>query len=330
MNNELRKLVDSILIPHTAFQHALRRLEQGFESVGGNEPLGYSVIGESRCGKTTLVNHFASLHPTIREKEGLKMPVLVVTTPAKPTIKSMASCLLAGLGDPLAEMRETENQKTARLLKIIKTHGTRVIVLDEIQHFVERYSNKVMYQVADWLKIVLDEAGVMVVVVGLPHSNAVLLQNEQLRGRFAARIRIPRFDWSEENLRLEYCAMLDAFGHALTPFSLPDIGSEEIAYRFFLATGGLTGYVVKILRQATWDAIDENRKVINLSHLESAYSDAIWDEEITPGPNPFSKKIPVGMDVLEHAKTIGMAILEEKKPKRGRKTQAPDLLRAVL
>jgi hypothetical protein len=330
MNDELRKLVDSILIPHTAFQDSLRRLEQGFNSIGGGAPIGYSVIGESGCGKTTLVNHFAALHMTKREQEGLKVPIMMVTTPAKPTIKGMASSMLASLGDPLSESRESENQKTLRLAKILKESGTRVIVIDEIQHLVGRYSNKVLYSVADWLKILLDEAGLMVVIVGLPHSNALLMQNEQFRRRFAGRIRLPRFDWEVEESRMEFCALLEAFQNALGPFSLPDLGNEEMAYRFFLATGGLTGYLVNVLRQVTWDAIDDNRKVIKLEHLEIAYEKAVWEEEEKTGPNPFTKKVPLGMDAISHAKSVGLAKIEITKPRRGRKPKAPDLLRAVL
>jgi len=331
MNNQLRKHVNTILIPHTAFHRGLQRLEQGFNSVEGNDAFGFSVIGESRCGKTTLVKYFASLHPKIREAEGLKTPILLATTPSKPTIKGMASSLLAGLGDPMAEIRESENQKTQRLLKLIKASGTRVIILDEVQHFVERYSNKVMYQVADWLKIVLDESGVMVVVSGLPYSNAVLLQNEQLRGRFLARLTLPRFDWTDEDSRLEFRHMLAAFNEAMIPFSLPDLGSEEMAYRFFLASGGLTGYVVKILKQATWNVLDEGKTVITMADLETAYTDALWDEEQdVQKQNPFGKKLPTTQEMFEHAQQMGKAVITEPKRRRGRPPKGPEPLAGVL
>ncbi len=51
------------------------------------------------------------------------------------------------------------------------------MVVDEFQHFVDKGSQKIQHHVADWLKVLLDESEVAVVVAGLETSMAVLYRS---------------------------------------------------------------------------------------------------------------------------------------------------------
>ena len=289
---QIRNLIDSTLVPHTAFQAAKDRVMQCLEHANGaNEPICLLVGSESRTGKTTLIESVYMEHPVQRSVEGLSVPVLRVRTPAKPTVKALAACMLKAVGDPYFD-KGTESERTERLYTLLRACSVRMIIIDEFQHFYDKGMRTVMHHTADWLKGLVDESHIALVVVGLPSSRIIIEQNEQLTGRFLAPIGLPRFKWSDPEHREEFCGILDAFHSALSRhFDLPELYAEEVAFRCYCATGGLMGYLTKFLRQAVWNAADARRKTITLENLATAHQAAVWSTtDMSDTPNPVSKK----------------------------------------
>lgn len=289
--NLLRKTIEDMLVPHTAFIKTKKALEQGFRAADTlKTSIGYFVSGETRTGKTRLLEEFAAGHPSVRTDLGLIVPVLCVQVPSKPTAGGIASKILAAYGDPSAQ-KGTELAKTERIAVLIKQCQTKVLVIDEVQHFVDKTSKfTVIHHLTDWLKNFITESKIIIVIVGLPYAQSVLSQNEQLRARFRNTLYLPRFDWKDDALRGEFLGLLDGFYQLLQEnFSLPDIGNEDFAYRFYLATGGLTGYVFNILRQAAWNVIDDGHTIIKMEDIDQAYQDVI-NEIDQHATSPFSRK----------------------------------------
>lgn len=279
MDKNNYNIVDHILVPHTALEHAILRIDQCYKAAFGSaEPICIALIGESRTGKSRVLEHFASQHPKVRLDDGMRVPILRVRTPSNPSAKGLAEVMLRSIGDPNPN-KGTETNMTARLICLLKATQTRMIMIDEFQHFYDKKSHKVMHHVADWLKLVADESQVALVVSGLPSCQAVLNQNEQLAGRFLAPIRMPRFDWNNPDLRAEFKAILGAFQEGLAKFSMPQLDSDEMAFRFYCATGGLMGYVAKVLRQAVWNAIDSKSQIISLDNLAQAHHLSVYTDE---------------------------------------------------
>jgi hypothetical protein len=196
-----------------------------------------------------------------------------------------------------------------------------MIMLDEFQHFYDKQSHKVMHHVSDWLKLLSDESNKSMVVSGLPSCQAVINQNEQLSGRFLSPIYMPRFAWDDDTLREQFISILEAFQEGLPKFSMPDFGEDEMAFRFYCASGGLIGYVAKILRQAVWNATDCKTKVITLEDLAEAYQFSVYKDEnekkncpIMAFDRNFSTK--VNEELLIRARIIGTPSPEEPRKKR--------------
>lgn len=285
----IRNCVDEMLIQSSTFMRASTRLEQHFNnSVGAFEPLGIAVVGESRSGKSRVIDALMLKHKEDRTQEGLRVPILKVTTPAKPTVKGFVDAMLYAIGDRVKTGRETEITKTERLKLLLKQAGTTLLVIEEFQHFYDRGSRKVQHHLSDFLKNLLEETKIFLVVVGLPTSINVINQNEQLSGRMLGVIKMQRYNWSNKDSQHEFVRILKGFQDNLVGFTLPAIGNENIAFRFFCASGGLIGYVVKILKQAVCDAIEEDRTEITMRHLEEAFSNAIWLEGVSFAHNPFA------------------------------------------
>jgi len=272
----IKTLIENTLVPHTAFQSASTKLEQCFRyAEDALEPICLPIIGESRTGKSRTLENLEDSHPRVRTSEGVQVPVFSVRTPAKPTVKGLAERMLRALGDPKFD-KGTEQVKTYRLQQLMSECQTRMVIVDEFQHFVDKGSSKIAYHVADWLKMLVDESRVAIVVSGLPNCIDVLRGNEQLAGRFMAPVVMPRFNWKKIDHRDEFMAILAAFHEQMANhFDLPDLSSDEMAFRFHCATGGLIGYVTKILRKAIWTALDENRRTFTLEDFAIALSESV-------------------------------------------------------
>jgi len=310
----LKNLIDNTLVPHSAFQDASVRLEQCFKNADGSvEPVGLAVIGDSRTGKSRALEECAMRHPQIRQPEGLLVPILRVKTPSKPTVKGLVEGMLRALNDPKFD-KGTEQARTGRLETLMRGAGTRMVMIDEFQHFYDKGSHRVMHHVADWLKIIVDDTRVALVVAGLPSCAAVLDQNEQLAGRFLSPIRMPRFDWKVDAHREEFTGILGAFHEALSQsFDLPALEASDMAFRCYCGTGGLIGYLTKFLRQAVWNAIDEHRRCITLEDLARAHDQSVWSRDgLSDVASPFRREftsIPTE-DLLKKISQIGVPVAE--------------------
>lgn len=298
-----------MIIPHTAFAEARHRIEQCFAfSAAKAEAEGLAIVGESGTGKTSVLRSFQSNHMPARSRDGMEIPILYASVPPMPTVKSLAGVMLAALNVPDCE-RGTENEKSRRLRILMKETGTRMVMIDEFQHFYDRGKRQIMLHVADWLKVLIDETRSTLVVAGLPSCRLVINENEQLARRFLSSIQLPRFAWTDPRQRGEFVAILEAYhAHIAKGFNLPVLHSDEIAFRIYLATGGLIGYLSKLLRTTMRNATDRRKTTITLEDLNIAHSQAIWfDATLEKQLRPFAPGFrPTDtMDALNCAARIG-------------------------
>lgn len=319
--NYIPTAVDIILVPHKDFQRAKSRIEKHLLTAPSyNEPICLAIIGESRTGKSRLLESISKPYLKHRNAEGAVVPILNIRTPSKPSVKGLVEVMLRELGDPLWFKRGSENEKTERLYTLLKQTKTHALIIDEFQHFYDKVSHKVQHYLSDWLKIFVDRSNLMLIVAGLPDCMAVINQNQQLRGRFLAPIHMPRFDWNNEDAQSEFIACLESFQAGLSHYDLPDLASDEMAFRFYCATGGLIGYLAKILHQACLNAQTSGNLSITLEDLAEAYEESVWVDEATFIENPFSAGFDTNPTIgaLETAKLIGTANFEDVEPRQSR------------
>ncbi|MDO3559806.1 TniB family NTP-binding protein [Ralstonia pseudosolanacearum] len=78
------------------------------------------------------------------------------------------------------------------MVTLLRNLQTEVLILDEAQHLVD-YKRNTAYETADWIKSLMNESDVTVVLVGLKRTQQLLWANEQLRRRFCAIANFERF-----------------------------------------------------------------------------------------------------------------------------------------
>jgi hypothetical protein len=324
-------IVDQFVIPHTAFVNAEQQIRQSFAFSGDNaEAEGVAIVGESGTGKTSVLDSFRSNYPPTLSKEGWEVPILSATVPPHPTVKSLAGVMLAALRDPTWE-QGTEPQKSKRLRVLMKGTGTRMVMIDEFQHFYNQDKQKIMYDVADWLKVLIDDTHSVLVVAGLPSCTSVINQNQQLRRRFLAPVQLSRFRWEDLRQRREFMGILKEFNTRISKgYEITSLHIEEMAFRFYCATGGLISLLAKILRQAVRNAIDSNKASIDLEDLNIAHVQAIYSSETDRARlKPFESGFALvqTVDILDRVSKIGTVIEISPSPtrRRLRKTRSESL-----
>ena len=288
-------LVERILIMHDSFQKILNRLEQCFQYAdGATEPMCVAVLGESRTGKSRVIEEFCNRHKDVRTPEGIFRPVVRLRTPAKPTVKGMAELMLTAMGERY-DLGGTEQKKTAQIKRLLRSCGTRAVVIEEFNHLVDTASGKVAFHATDWLKEIADARNIMLCVSGLESCRKAISLNEQLAGRFSKPMILPRFDWRSDADRREFKSIIGAFEAALKhEYHMPAFTSDSMAFRIFCATGGIIGYVSKLLREVVLAAVRDNRSIVTLEDLAEADKVASWDASLFErGFNPFDRDFPI-------------------------------------
>ncbi len=315
--------IEKVLVHHRLFLEAFNRIEKCFDlAENAREPVCVALIGETRTGKSTVLKACLQKHPREHTKDGWIIPILHVSAPSKPTVKGLAEGMLEAFG-VLDGARGTEIQKTRQLKTLMRNCGTTMIMIDEFQHFFDKGTRSVMHHVSDWLKILVDDVKCALVVAGLPSCRAVIEQNEQLSARFQASAQLARFSWRTDAEIYEFKSILGAYEKELRiQFDVPDFTSDEMAFAFYGATGGLMGFLLKLLRQSAYNASQENKRQITVQDLDRAHEESIWKGS-TEAPRPFGKDFlgEQNADLLKRIAQIGTVSTVPKSPARpGRKS----------
>jgi hypothetical protein len=124
-----------------------------------------------------------------------------------------------------------------------------------------------------------------------------------------ASIQLPRFSWTDQTQRGEFISILEEYHNQIAKdFKVPALHSDEMAFRFFLATGGLMGYLSKLLRTTLRDATDRKQASITLEDLNIAHARAMWfDPTVQEQVKPFERgfRAEATVDALDRASRIG-------------------------
>ncbi|MBO9873521.1 MULTISPECIES: TniB family NTP-binding protein [Xanthomonas] len=285
--SELDK-IKKLSIPTPSFSEIHNCLLQTLREFGTTStPACKHIVGHSRTGKSFAVREFEAKFPPVRTTAGLKKEVIYVQAPVQGTIKGVMEALLEALGDP-HWMVGSYSSMLARLLQLLRQVGCKMIILDEFQHLADKGQRAILKRTTDWLKVLVERNSFSLVCVGLPASLRIIRSTEQLRTRFDATIEVPVYDWTNEQSRKVFRSVVHSIQKDMFPFEVPDLGSEQLSLRMFIACAGRIGLLSKILDRAVKSAIWENRTAIRLEHLDSAFRNAIWFAEEIPVPGgPF-------------------------------------------
>lgn len=303
LNRNLTKLT----ISHFFFANAVKPVKCLLDrALRGDPGEMILLLGEAGCGKTRLISILTQGMRPKRTPEGLRGKVLSLTLARRPSLKAVTSALLSELGDPFAFGRDSEAAKSYRVARLIKETGIRVVIIDELQHIATGDAQAA--DVGDWLKRLIDETGTSFIGAGLPQTRRVLDVNEQLRRRNLAPIWLYRYNWEINEHRSAFSSMLKQFQAELSSLDLPDLHSADWVFRIYCATGGVPGYVCRLLRGVVDIVALKGERSASLQEFNDAYRTFIVDGSeslLSPFTRAFDGRMTA--EAMKQARLIGRA-----------------------
>ena len=279
------------------------------------EPPCMIVTGLQGVGKTTLYESYAERYPRVETDEGTIVPCLTAMIPVPATVSGLVSEILDALGDPAPELGNIPN-RTLRLRRLLKNCKTEIIFLDEFQHVIDRDLERVLKTTADWLKILLNNTRIPVVLLGMPSCTIILEANPQLRRRFSIRRQLMPFAWtsSTEDGKTDYPTrkLLKLIEKQLPLKQASNLADHDTAYRIYAASGGVIDSIMKLIRGAAELAIDSGQERITLKFLSDVYDDELAANQPNI-PNPFKVKM---QQILVAEPTYQPTLPQKSAPKR--------------
>lgn len=267
----------------------LERIEQLFEyDCIDEEPEHLMLLGDPGTGKSRLLKRILQTHPRVRHEEFTEVPVLYVQVPSNCTIKKLPSVMLKELGSPFWS-KGNEEDRTFQLLVLLKACKVRLIILDEINHAVDRGRSKTHESVADWIKLFSTQAGISLVLAGIRRSRQLLHANDQFADRFREVLELEPLGVGNESQFDEFFRVMEAFEGVLKDVSCIDLKSKEILTAVAFATGGRLRNIRRLLVRSVELAARESRFHISRAILERAFLEVIFTSAKAE-QNPFSVK----------------------------------------
>lgn len=247
--------VKNIIVGHPKYKEIYDLIkETHLLSCSSTQPDGVFLTGLTGVGKTTLLKDYTEIFPRKRIDGVTIVPILYFKVPVGATPKSVASQALYDLGDPNFD-KGTLVQITARLLNFVKACKVEMIIIDEFQHLIDRDTSNVLKSASDWVKIFMEEAGIPILICGMPESRKIFEWNSQLDRRFCIRRTLEAFNYSTREEQIEFRAFLNSVDKELPFVEQSYLADPQISEKFYYATKGVPFYIMKILEEATiWAA----------------------------------------------------------------------------
>lgn len=272
------------LILHPGFVAATELLERCHRSHSGTDrPLMARLEGVSSVGKSSVFQAYAERHPRYRTSSGICIPVLYARIPSHPTPKSLFSSLLEALGADDPTYGSALYQED-RFVKLQSACCVELILLDEIQHFVDRGRMRSHAGAADALKTLIERVSKPTVLCGAPRAKLLYLLNNQLRNRFMTTLRLVPFSIEEASARRLFIGFLKKLCERVSAEIAELLRSEGFAVRVFYATDGLARHILDFVRHLR-DVVQDG-KAANLETAAFVFQRNFWAGAEGP-KNPF-------------------------------------------
>lgn len=246
---------------------------------------GFLLMGPSGVGKSALVKKYVNSVNTERAIEMERLPILYLDMPSGPTKKNLGSQLLKALKDPYANNNsESAEAKFSRVVTLLENLNVELVILDEAQHLVD-YKQSDMFESGDWIKSLMNNSKVSVVLIGMTHLEGLKKANSQFRRRFSASYTLVPFEPGGE-FWPEFAGVIKAMQKMMAVDSV-NLVTDEMINRLYFASFGILDYLVKVLERAVRLVRGGKFDGVNLAALDTAFKDEIW--QLAPkNRNPFN------------------------------------------
>ncbi len=257
------------IYPHPGYAKALKIVTKSIENtVDSKQPMSAVLTGLTGTGKTTLIRHIITQnykkpgevenrHSVVRT-----VPAYHCTVPADATIKALATEMIKHLDSGDTSGNANAIVLTKRLSTLLKNCQTQVIFLDEFQHLLSKKARNGSDGVTDWVKTLMDETGVPVIIAGMPECEGIIDAHPQLSGRYSYRASLDLLPFEpDSNLYISrtILSLVQAIESIGNMKFVPKLYEEEYLAAIYVATGGNMRSIRQLFVETLSNAIREKR-----------------------------------------------------------------------
>ncbi len=289
------------IVQHRQFKEIKAEIERIMKlSIEVGEPMCVALEGCTGAGKTTLVQTI--IRDLKQDDPGTE--VFYMMTPANVTVKGMVSGMLYQLGDPNFDKGRLSTLD-ARLRRYLCTAGTKLVILDDIQHMVTNRTTKSagrVVSVTEWLKVFIKELNIPFVVIAIEHQVEKLFEaNDQLSRLFVSRRTLKPFQFDSAQAKQEFYYFVSFYAETLGVdlfSSVDDTQKEMLLSKIYLVTRGVVNSVTKLLTISAHTARGNGSDIITEEILHSTASMRVFESRDNDGKLVSSN--PFVADLMQH------------------------------
>lgn len=219
------------------------------------------VVGESNCGKTTLIERFIDTtgRPYVSDDAINVRPVIFVEV-HKPDERELYTAILRRFftpHNPIAPVTKLRHQA----LHLLREARTRMLIVDEV-HTINNGSPVKRMDMMNELKMLSNLLRIPLVLVGTRTALQLLVLDAQYASRFDV-VSLPAWSANADLQRF-----LKSFESVLPLKNPSKLYSPELTALIHAISGGNTGNIEYLLRTCAREAIEKGSEVIDRKLLE--------------------------------------------------------------
>ncbi len=256
-----------------------------------NEKKGAAIMCyiPSGAGKSFLCRYLENLWPANHEGEASVVPVVVFQPPSVLTENKMGEALLKAIGDPTPREGDTEG-KNDRIKILVRCLKTLVVCVDNAHDIVQNRREKGVLLIGSWLRTLIDETNILLVLFGTSTAKLLVTDNSQLGRRGCLSYSITHFSIDTKQNIAKYKRFLHEIDKQLPLAKMSNLSDDTRALKIYWATNGIQDFIFQLLIEATIAAVEHGRETITDGDLETAFECMYGDAG--NGINPFSSRGP--------------------------------------
>lgn len=281
-------------IKHPQLVSAHKRIERVHRTHGIN-PECLMILGYSYVGKSKTLQSYIDKYPPVVTNEYTHFPVIYIDLSVSVTPKDITLKIFKTLGINRSSKSPTLFDDLCEQLKNCRVE---LLIFDEIQQVLPEHAGKMLQQIADYFKSILNQSPTAIVFAGLPHSEKLYEVNETKHAKTRSSNKTREGEQLVNRSRPSFVLTpypydSDEWKHLLHIYqkaiNIPciNLDSDNIAERLWVASaGGVMGRLSKILVEAIKIAGEDQGRV-SLEVLSEAYDETnVWNNPSLG--NPFS------------------------------------------
>lgn len=285
--------LDDYIIKHPNFRKITDQIVYCHESKkNGLKPRTLKILGVSGVGKSSLLKSYESSHPRYEDTDRTVIPVLYVVVPSRPSESALYAEILSALGDPFPSKGKLAEQKY-RIWTLLEKCRVELLILDEIQHFLDRGRLATHAGVADALKVLVEKSNIPTIFSGAPRSLVLFRVNTQLRSRFKTTATLSPFSILTPDKLKCFKNLVKALMKKTDFENIKFFDNVNSLARLFYATDGILRNVVDLLGDAAELGKKTAESTLSFPLLARVYGSWLAGEQYqsrNPFLNPFEPR----------------------------------------